>query len=479
MSLRLRRFYDGFRGPLFLVLLLGGLALAVLTSIAQSSASDFSQKAPSLAPISTGSYINLLLASLVGHLADTALGGAFLALALLGLGWGLSVLARPFTTAGFALLPGRTGTRRPVPVWAAPALMAAVIVIALVLGAVLHSVWPQPALTASQRSLVDQAAIQGFWNTVAQLQTGLQKGAIYALIAVGYTLVYGIIELINFAHGDVFTMSAFYAFFVAQVFHLDTLAASGGFGLVLALVIVFPVSMLLAGATGVVIERVAYRPLRHAPRLAPLITAIGVSFLLEGIMFAFFIPGGSFGSIGGQFPTNKGAWIGGVAFRMGPGGSIAVGWKDIFVVGCAILFMVALSLVIRFTTLGKAMRATAQDRDAAQVCGININRTIAATFFIGSALAAAAAIIYSIDYNLVQWNLGYRFGIVAFTAAVLGGIGNIIGAGLGGFMIGIVEVMTTQIWSGSWSDPMIFAVLIIVLIVKPNGLLGMQVADRA
>ncbi|MCA1842936.1 MAG: branched-chain amino acid ABC transporter permease [Actinobacteria bacterium] len=312
-----------------------------------------------------------------------------------------------------------------------------------------------------------------------QLVAGLQRGAVYALIAIGYTLVYGILELINFAHGDVFTLSAFYAVFIAALLdnvgiHLGAMATSGPLGLLLALLIIFPLTMFGAGMTGVLIERVAYRRLRDAPRLAPLITAIGVSFLLQGIMYAFFVPPG--GGIGGNYPTGKAGWVRGDALAVG---GVHVGWNDLFVVVVAVMLMVALQSFIRHGRLGKAMRATAQDRDAALLSGININRTIAATFFIGSALAAAAALVYSIHYDLVQWNLGFRIGIIAFTAAVLGGIGNILGAGIGGFLIGLIEVFSSELIGGQWSNSVIFVVLILVLTVRPTGLLGLRVPNRA
>jgi branched-chain amino acid transport system permease protein len=216
------------------------------------------------------------------------------------------------------------------------------------------------------------------------------------------------------------------------------------------------------------IERVAYRRLRDAPRLAPLITAIGVSFLIEGFMLVFFGPD--------NVATHKATWITGQAFSLG---GISVGWKDIFVVGMALLLMFGLGAFVRTTRLGKAMRSTAQDRAAALLCGININRTISVTFFIGSALAAAAAIIYSINYGDLKWNLGFRLGIIAFTAAVLGGIGNIVGAGIGGFLIGIIYVFGGSLAGGEWSEALIFAVLVLILTFKPVGLFGVDVASRA
>jgi branched-chain amino acid transport system permease protein len=303
-----------------------------------------------------------------------------------------------------------------------------------------------------------------------QIKNALVLGAIYALVAIGYTMVYGIIELINFAHGDVFTLSGFYALILGTSFGgaITSLATGSGLGLIAALIVLFTVTMAAAGFTGMAIERVAYRRLRDAPRLAPLITAIGVSFLLEGFMLV------KFGA--DNVPTQNSTWITGHAFTLG---SITVDWKDIFVVGTAIGLMFALGAFVRATKLGKAMRATAQDRNASLLSGINVNRTISATFFIGSALAAAGAIVYSINYSLIQWSLGYRLGIIAFTAAVLGGIGNIVGAGIGGFIIGIIYVFGGQLAGGEWSDSLIFAILVIILTFRPVGLFGVDVTTRA
>ena len=317
-------------------------------------------------------------------------------------------------------------------------------------------------------------ARNGGTQTGEQLINGLQIGAVYALIAVGYTMVYGIIELINFAHGDVFTLGAFLSVWILMAighvtgFDVGNFATRNGAGLLVALVLTFSLTMLCTGMVGVVIERVAYRRLRDAPRLAPLITAIGVSFFLEGVMF---VAGGS-----GNYTARKDDWITGNAFTVG---SVAVSWPNLFVIAVAVALMIALQSFVRFTRIGKSMRATAQDRDAALLSGININRTISATFFIGSALAGAGAVVYAIYYNLVQWNLGFKFGIIAFTAAVLGGIGNILGAGLGGFLIGLIQVLSSQLIGGEWSNSIVFAMLITVLTLRPNGLLGIRVPDRA
>ena len=303
-----------------------------------------------------------------------------------------------------------------------------------------------------------------------QIKNALVLGAIYALVAIGYTMVYGIIELINFAHGDVFTLSGFYAVIIATSFggFVNSLATGSGIGLLVALLILFVTTMAAAGFTGMAIERVAYRRLRDAPRLAPLITAIGVSFLLEGFMLV------KFGA--DNVPTKNDLWITGTALTIG---GVSIAWKDLFVVGMALFLMFALGAFVRGTRLGKAMRATAQDRSAALLCGININRTISVTFFIGSALAAAAAIIYSINYGTIQWSNGYRLGIIAFTAAVLGGIGNIVGAGVGGFLIGMIYVFGGSLAGGEWSESLIFALLVIILTFRPVGLFGVDVTTRA
>ena len=330
--------------------------------------------------------------------------------------------------------------------------------------------FPQILLIAIAVSILVVYTTGGLTLMGEQIRNALVLGAIYALVAIGYTMVYGIIELINFAHGDVFALSGFYALIVGTTFGgvVGNLATGSGVGLALALVITFLVTMVMAGLTGMAIERVAYRRLRDAPRLAPLITAIGVSFLLEGFMLV------KYGA--DNVPTQNQSWITGNAVTLG---SVTIEWKQIFVVAIALVLMFALGAFVRTTRLGKAMRATAQDRNAALLCGINVNRTISATFFIGSALAAAGAIVYNINYGLIQWNLGYRLGIIAFTAAVLGGIGNIVGAGVGGFLIGIIYVFGGQLAGGQWSESLIFAILVIILTFRPVGLFGVDVTTRA
>jgi branched-chain amino acid transport system permease protein len=296
------------------------------------------------------------------------------------------------------------------------------------------------------------------------LVIGIADGSIFALIALGYTMVYGIIELINFAHGDIFTLGAFIAIPVLGFFGItDTVPFTPG--VVAILIITAVIVMAIMGLINVTIERIAYRPLRNAPRLAPLITAIGMSFILEGLMFLWK---GPFHVIFPDLLPNTQ-----LAF-----GNFTVGVKDIFVVVSALVLVTILSLFISRTKLGKAMRATAQDKQAAQLMGINIDRTIAATFFIGAVLAGAGGIIYGLYFNTVSFDLGFSAGLVAFTAAVFGGIGNIQGAAIGGLLIGIIQALTQRYISGSWTDVVIFAILILVLVVRPTGLLGMRVPEK-
>jgi branched-chain amino acid transport system permease protein len=296
---------------------------------------------------------------------------------------------------------------------------------------------------------------------------GLADGAIYALVALGYTMVYGIIELINFAHGDVFTLGAYVA---ATVMGLFVGASEDSFLVanLVALLITFPVVMLLMGAVNITIERVAYRPLRNAPRLAPLITAIGMSFLLEGIMFLWHGPATV--HVPDLLPHGPG-------FQTTIGG-VFISFKDIFVVVAAAILVTLLAVFINRSKLGKAMRATAQDRDASQLMGININRTIAATFFIGAVLAGAGGMIWGLYFNTITYNLGFRTGLVAFTSAVFGGIGNIPGAALGGMVIGLTAAFSDNYIGSKWTQVVIFGILIGVLVFRPTGLLGMRVPEK-
>ena len=307
-------------------------------------------------------------------------------------------------------------------------------------------------------------AIQSPSSLIATMIVGVTDGAIYALIALGYTMVYGIIELINFAHGDVFTLGGFVALPLFALFGIGP-GSHYALAYVPVLVLVFVLVMAINGLVNITIERVAYRPLRSAPRLAPLITAIGMSFILEGIMYLWR------GPVNLRFPDL-------ISEDRYTNSLIDIGVKDVMVVAVTIFLVVLLSLFINRTKLGKAMRATAQDRDAAQLMGIDINRTIAATFFIGAALAGAGGLVFALYFNSIKFDLGFSAGLIAFTAAVLGGIGNIEGAALGGLVIGIIRALNERYVSASWSDVVIFAILIIVLVFRPTGLLGMRVPEK-
>ena len=298
-----------------------------------------------------------------------------------------------------------------------------------------------------------------------QFLNALTVGGVYALIALGYTMVYGIIELINFAHGEIFMCGSFVSWWV-----LTTLGFRGSISdpILLAgvLVLAFLVAMVVMGVVGVVIERLAYRPLRNAPRLAPLITAIGVSFILQNIVFV---------GISNSIVTSPQV-IPNPLLVLGP---VEVRAINLFVIVLALVLMIALQLFIQRTALGRAMRSTAIDREAAQIMGVNINSTIALTFFIGSALAGAAGVVQGLYFGVTVFNIGFQAGLKAFTAAVLGGIGNTTGAAIGGFVIGFIEVLASVFGYGRWSEAAVFTTLVLVLIFRPTGILGQQLADRA
>jgi branched-chain amino acid transport system permease protein len=302
---------------------------------------------------------------------------------------------------------------------------------------------------------------------VQQFQNFLTLGAIYALVALGYTMVYGIIELINFAHGDVFMVGAFLSMWIMTVpLGLADKPINDPLQLTAVLLLVVFATMLVMGTVGIIIERFAYRPLRHAPRLAPLITAIGVSFILQNIIQAIF--SSSPINVPQIFPRIKLDLLGG-----------SIGVLNIFMVAVAILLMLGLQLFIGRTRLGRAMRSTAQDREAAELMGVDINQTIAITFFIAAALAGSAGVIQGLYFGSIQFNLGFFAGLKAFTAAVLGGIGNTTGAAIGGFVIAFIEVLAAQLGFSRWSEVAVFSVLILVLVFRPSGLLGQALGERA
>ncbi len=296
-----------------------------------------------------------------------------------------------------------------------------------------------------------------------QLINGLSLGGIYALIALGYTMVYGIIELINFAHGDIYTLGTFFSLAVLTL--LGVTGVVTGPTLVFVVVVTILAAMLLCGLTGVIIERLAYRRLRGAPKLAPLITAIGMSFILENLMLYWR----------GPSPVPFPDLMPNPQFALG---AVTVQAKQIAVILLAIVLMIVLQAFVNKTRMGKAMRATAQDREAAQLMGIDINTTIAVTFLIGSALAGAAGFVSGVYYGSTWFFNGFAAGLKAFTAAVLGGIGNLAGAMLGGFLIGLIEAMTTQTIGDQWANVVVFSMLVLVLIFRPTGLLGESVPNK-
>lgn len=308
--------------------------------------------------------------------------------------------------------------------------------------------------------------------------SGLVLGSLYAIVALGYTMVYGIIELINFAHGDVFAFGCF----ISTGIVLSLVGANNLAPTVIqsieAIAVAMIVTAIICAILGAVIERVAYRPLRHAPRLAPLITAIGISAILENAMSQywggtiFFYPSPIVVS---NFPSDLGltkapTFVG-----------LAITNVDLLVVIGAGAMMLALDLFVNRTTLGKAMRAVAQDRETAAMMGIDDNRIISLTFFLGSGLAGAGAVLYGIYIGSVQYNSGFSLGLFAFTAAVLGGIGNIRGAALGGLIIGIISAYVDSLGNGigtQWYTFAIFSVLVLILVFRPAGILGTNTAEK-
>ena len=285
-----------------------------------------------------------------------------------------------------------------------------------------------------------------------QLANGLILGSVYALLALGYTMVYGIIKLINFAHGDIYMIGAFMGYYLINTLHLNFFVA-----LIL--------SMIGTAILGVVIEFLAYRPLRNSTRIAALITAIGVSFLLEYGM-VFFV-----GANTRSFPQV----IETVRYTIGP---VSISNIQLMIFGISILLMVGLQFIVQKTKMGKAMRAVSVDSDAAQLMGINVNRTISFTFALGSALAGAAGVLIALYYNSLEPLMGMAPGIKSFVAAVLGGIGIIPGAALGGFVIGLLETFATAVELSDFRDAIVYAILIIILLVRPAGILGKNVKEK-
>lgn len=294
-----------------------------------------------------------------------------------------------------------------------------------------------------------------------QLANGLILGSFYALVALGYSMVYGVIKLLNFAHGDLYMVGAFTGFGCLSLF--SGWLGGGWAGIVPSILL----SMLAVGALGVVIDRVAYRPLRDAPKLSVLITALAVSMLLENVVLAF---------TGGQFT----AFSTDLGFEGVDLGMVHVTYTQMVLVATSVVLMVVLELFVSRTRYGRAMRAIAIDADACRLMGIDVNRTIALTFFIGSALAASSGVLAGVYYGSINFFMGFLIGLKAFTAAVIGGIGNIPGAMLGGLLLGLLEAFGTQIpgIGTEWKDVFVFAFLILFLVFRPTGILGRPEVER-
>jgi branched-chain amino acid transport system permease protein len=300
---------------------------------------------------------------------------------------------------------------------------------------------------------------------------GITNGAFIALIALGYTLVYGIIELINFAHGDLFMLGTFVCLTTLSILGFSTevgVSSTPWWALILAML----AAMVFCGGLNVLAERVAYRPLRRAPRLAPLISAIGVSFIFVNIGLFWQGPTPQ------RFPDLLPQYDF-MSQLFGLHTLVRFTFKDLFVLSLAIPLMLALAWVIQNTRMGKAMRAVAQDSEMALQMGIDVNRVIAFTFLLGGILAGAASLMYGLYNNNTVFTLGFAAGLKAFTAAVLGGIGNVSGAALGGFVLGLLASLTVTYAGGQWENVGVFSLLVIILVFRPTGLLGQIQGDRA
>ncbi len=289
---------------------------------------------------------------------------------------------------------------------------------------------------------------------IQQLINGITLGSVYALISLGYTMVYGIIKLINFAHGDIFMVGAYIAYLSVTYLKLD---------LIPSLIL----SMTFCSVLGMLIEKFAYKPLRNSPRISALITAIGVSLLLENLMQIIM---GADSRVFPRLVDEKNYHL--------LQGRIVVNNKQIYLLIITVLLMIILNFVVKKTKIGKAMRAVSQDMDAARLMGINVDTTISYTFAIGSALAAAAGVLVGLYYNTINPLMGVLPGLKAFIAAVFGGIGIIPGAMLGGFSLGIIETLVSGYGSSMYKDAVAFALLILILIIKPSGLLGKNIKEK-
>jgi branched-chain amino acid transport system permease protein len=302
---------------------------------------------------------------------------------------------------------------------------------------------------------------------VQQIVNGLALGMMYSLLALGFTMVYGIIELINFAHFSVFMTGTFVALtYLAVLGFTGDSAALTGFALVGTLLLIFGATMLSTGTLGVLIERICLRPVRGVSGTAPMITTIGVAFILINLVLMIWGPQSK------AFPRL-------IPDRRWTVGQAEITLTQVLLAITGLSLMLALNYLVKRTALGKAMRATAQDMDAAKMMGVDIDRIILLTFFLGSALAGAGSLFFGLYYGFTGFYIGYTTGLRAFTSAVLGGIGNIPGAVLGGLIIGLVQSLGGQLLEVKWTDVIIFSILIVVMVFRPTGLLGLQTPQKA
>jgi branched-chain amino acid transport system permease protein len=296
------------------------------------------------------------------------------------------------------------------------------------------------------------------------LKDGVSNGAIWALVAIGYTLVYGIIELINFAHGEVFMIGSFVSFSIWSTIGLTL--TTGGLGLVFGLIVTLIVAMIACGSLNVLIERVAYRPLRNAPKLAPLITAVGFSFILQNVGLEWY--GGSQKGVDDLLNAQT------TFFTIG---GVHITHADVLAIAVTAPLVLLLAGFISKSRLGKAMRATAQDPEAARLMGINVDTTISATFLIGGLMAGAAGLIYALYQTTIWFFQGFQAGLIAFTAAVMGGIGNLWGAVLGGLIIGCIQQISDDRIKAEWTPAIVFVYLVLIMVFRPQGLIGEETRE--
>jgi len=299
---------------------------------------------------------------------------------------------------------------------------------------------------------------------IQQLINGIGLGSVYGLIAIGYTMVYGIIGMINFAHGDIYMVSAFIA-----VTTFTLLASLGVASVPLALLFVLLVSIALTAVYGWSVERIAYRPLRGAPRLAPLISAIGMSIFLQNMVQV---------TQGSRIKPIPPMVTGGIDLLSLSDGTVSIANAQLLIIVSTVLLMIGFTYLITRTSLGRQQRACEQDRTMASLLGINVDRTISLTFMLGAALAAVAGVLVTVHYGVVDFYIGFVVGIKAFTAAVLGGIGSLPGAILGGLIIGLIEVFWSVYLSPEYKDVATFGILILVLMFRPSGLLGRPEVEK-